>query len=558
MSTWPHCSFLVVTALIGLACSDDDTNSNHQTNGNHNDAPPLCGDGKVDTGEQCDTGSLNSDSEPDACRTNCRLPYCGDGVRDAQEACDDGDDGTPDDCPPDCRLPRCGDGHVWRGHEVCDDGNEISGDGCRADCLQDERLCSNGLIDDGEQCDGGNLNNATCVSLGFTSGSLACQSCRFDTGGCYLASCGNATIDASEACDGNSLGGATCVSLGYLGGGALICTEGCALDTSECRTVCGNSTREPGEGCDDGDDAPGDGCSDACQVEPGWTCAGSPSACLATACGDGIRAGVEACDDGNQTPGDGCSATCRLETGRPCQHSGQCESASCVDDVCCEGACDGPCHACNLPGTEGYCVPREAGADPDLDCGLCQVCDDQGACVNASDGTDPKDQCSGSAPTTCGLDGECDGHGACRLWSQTTPCTEPSCSGETLLESFCDSGECQEAAATSCAPYSCDDDGRACRTSCSAPLHCTATSYCLGGFCIARLPNGQPCTDPNQCIDGSCVDGYCCNTVCYGTCMSCARPSALGTCGNIPNGEDPDHECTGDLVCNGAGSCVNP
>jgi hypothetical protein len=50
---------------------------------------PECGDGDVNQpSEQCDDGSGNSDTLPDACRTNCQLPMCGDGVTDSGEDCD--------------------------------------------------------------------------------------------------------------------------------------------------------------------------------------------------------------------------------------------------------------------------------------------------------------------------------------------------------------------------------------------------------------------------------------------------------------------------------------
>lgn len=46
-----------------------------------------CGDGFVLAGgEECDSGSFNSDSQPNACRTTCRRPYCGDGVTDSSNA----------------------------------------------------------------------------------------------------------------------------------------------------------------------------------------------------------------------------------------------------------------------------------------------------------------------------------------------------------------------------------------------------------------------------------------------------------------------------------------
>lgn len=46
-------------------------------------------------------------------------------------------------------------------------------------------ICGNGIIETGEQCDIGDLGGQTCVSLGFSSGSLSCKAdCSFNTSGC--------------------------------------------------------------------------------------------------------------------------------------------------------------------------------------------------------------------------------------------------------------------------------------------------------------------------------------------------------------------------------------
>jgi len=46
-------------------------------------------------------------------------------------------------------------------------------------------LCGNGNVDSGEQCDGSNLGGATCVSQGYTGGTLSCNSnCTFNTSAC--------------------------------------------------------------------------------------------------------------------------------------------------------------------------------------------------------------------------------------------------------------------------------------------------------------------------------------------------------------------------------------
>ncbi|MDY0000977.1 MAG: MYXO-CTERM sorting domain-containing protein [Polyangia bacterium] len=77
--------------------------------------PPRCGDGRVSTGEECDDGTQNSNTEPDACRTRCLLAHCGDGVVDTGEECDDGNAEDGDGCSSTCEAeepvkpaPGCG------------------------------------------------------------------------------------------------------------------------------------------------------------------------------------------------------------------------------------------------------------------------------------------------------------------------------------------------------------------------------------------------------------------------------------------------------------------
>ena len=105
-------------------------------------AVAQCGDGVVVAEcEQCDDGAGNSDTTPDACRSDCIAPRCGDGVTDPAhgEQCDDGNDTPCDGCDPQCRLEfglSCGDGFtlIGCGEEQCDDGNAVTGDGCGPDC----------------------------------------------------------------------------------------------------------------------------------------------------------------------------------------------------------------------------------------------------------------------------------------------------------------------------------------------------------------------------------------------------------------------------------------
>jgi len=70
----------------------------------------------------------------DTARSDC-LPICGDGVVSLGEECDDGvNDGGYGECQPNCLAGAyCGDGMKQEG-EACDDGNRVSNDGCSSVC----------------------------------------------------------------------------------------------------------------------------------------------------------------------------------------------------------------------------------------------------------------------------------------------------------------------------------------------------------------------------------------------------------------------------------------
>ena len=185
---------------------------------------PVCGDGIVDPGEQCDDGN---DVNDDACRNDCTIPVCGDGMVDPGEQCDDGNDINDDACRNDCTIPVCGDGMVDPG-EQCDDGNDVNDDGCRNDCTIP--VCGDGMVDPGEQCDDGNDVND--------------DGCRND---CTIPVCGDGMVDPGEQCDdGNNDN-----------------TDGCRNDCTI--PVCGDGIVDPGEQCDDGNNSNDDDCSNECE-----------------------------------------------------------------------------------------------------------------------------------------------------------------------------------------------------------------------------------------------------------------------------------------------------
>jgi cysteine-rich repeat protein len=164
----------LLVSLLGLGCvvlvACGDNNDNPQN--------PVCGDGKVDTGETCDDGNAVSG---DGCDMNCTATACGNGVMTTGEGCDDGNTTDGDGCDNNCMVTGCGNGVVSTG-ETCDDGNTVSGDGCDNNCTT--TACGNGVMTTGEGCDDGNAVNGD-----------GCDS------NCTMSGCGNGVMAGTEECD---------------------------------------------------------------------------------------------------------------------------------------------------------------------------------------------------------------------------------------------------------------------------------------------------------------------------------------------------------------------
>jgi cysteine-rich repeat protein len=100
---------------------------------------PGCGDGVVDTGEECDNGDENADIA-DACRIDCTIPTCGDGIADTPEECDDGDEIDDDECTNSCfrgeaSFAVCADGSIGSATGVASTGTTFGmGDDYTASC----------------------------------------------------------------------------------------------------------------------------------------------------------------------------------------------------------------------------------------------------------------------------------------------------------------------------------------------------------------------------------------------------------------------------------------
>src|SRR6185503_13616122 len=150
----------------------------------------VCGDGHVNgsAGEACDQGSaLNGtcaygaspSTTCDFCSIDCKThipnksaPHCGDGIINGPEACDDGAANGTESCPYNTSCNVCS--------STC---TLVAGSAPH---------CGDGTVQtvDNEQCDGTNLNGASCQTLGYATGNLGCygsdtgSGCTFDVTNC--------------------------------------------------------------------------------------------------------------------------------------------------------------------------------------------------------------------------------------------------------------------------------------------------------------------------------------------------------------------------------------
>jgi cysteine-rich repeat protein len=159
-------TYVTATAYNGVA---ESTRSNEKLFA----VPIACGNGILQTGEQCDDGNTTTG---DGCSSTCTLgiPVCGNGILQAGEACDDHNKTSGDGCSATCTLesPACGNGILQAG-EQCDDGNTTTGDGCSSTCLIGVPVCGNGMLQSGEACDDHNKTSGDGCSATWPSRSLS-------------------------------------------------------------------------------------------------------------------------------------------------------------------------------------------------------------------------------------------------------------------------------------------------------------------------------------------------------------------------------------------------
>lgn len=260
----------------------------------------VCGNGAVESGEQCDDGNTTA---RDGCSANCLSDEtCGNGVVDADldtpEACDDGNDDNTDACLDTCAAASCGDGNVQAGVEACDDGNVADGDCCGSSCQ---------LAAEGDACtdDGVSCTSDSCDAAGTCQHQGDDQVCD-DGWWC----------NGAETCDSGS---------GCQAGTAPDCDDGLSCTVDACNERADACVNMPAHHL----------CSD------GSYCNGAEVCDTASGCADGPAIDCSSLDNGCREPfcdedSDSCQATAVNEAAS-CDHIDLCAAAA----VCADGLCTG-------------------------------------------------------------------------------------------------------------------------------------------------------------------------------------------------------------------------
>ncbi|MDP8213333.1 MAG: hypothetical protein P9X22_08635 [Candidatus Zapsychrus exili] len=191
----------------------------------------YCGDGNIDTGEECDLGDQNSPScTPASYGEECTFCSLSCNTAAFTEWCGDGDCyGLPEEdgnsCSDDCSLS-CGDGLTEPPDEECDEGLD-NGEECTpgwlsdctycdSDCQEvtvEELYCGDGIFTEGkEECDDGEANGQACPMPCGGECTYCDSDCTEKT--IVAPYCGDGNLDDGppcfEVCDDGALNGVQC------------------------------------------------------------------------------------------------------------------------------------------------------------------------------------------------------------------------------------------------------------------------------------------------------------------------------------------------------------
>jgi len=410
---------------------------------------------------------------------------------------------------------------------------------CRGNCTWELAACvkcGNNTIEGGEICDGTALSGQTCVSQGYSGGTLLClATCLgYDKTGCYK--CGDGTVNAGESCDPGAappstwnLNGQTCQSAGLPGGpytnGTLGCASNCSFDTNGCYK-CGDGAINSGETCDPGNPPttqPALSGYNCTTVPPAGSYTGGTLDCLAN-CSNYDKTGCYKCGDGavNKLCSGGSTP------GAPCTTDGNCGGGTCTAGEACDPGATPPgteqldsktCSSFGFTGgtlhckTDGTCQFNFASCT-----GGSGVCGD--GAINSGEQCDP----GASPPSTVNLGGA-----VCSTLGYTgtgLTCYPTADAKKCLFDTRACCGDGVKGGAEVC--DGADVGGKTCATlgvgfisgtlgcksdcsgydtsGCSECADCRDCNNqaCIGNRCSACTDSAQ-CCSPYLCLGGSCT-----------------------------------------------------
>ncbi|MBI5504615.1 MAG: hypothetical protein HY899_07420 [Deltaproteobacteria bacterium] len=354
---------------------------------------PLCGDGVVDPGEQCDDGNNRNG---DCCSSFCE-------VLPAGNACDDGLFCT--------RTDRCEEGGRCTGSGDPCRGSDGDGD-CSESCDEGNDSCAGrdpdgSACDDGLYCNGADLcASGACASHGgdpcpgADADADCTESCEESTDTCTALDPPGAACDDGKFCTRVD----ACTQAGACQGAGTPCpgADGdgdCAESCDELADAC-SAFDTFGSGCDDGLF-----CTDDDSCDGHGRCAGQGDPC-ASRYGDGDADCSEACNEEE----DACSAAevdgGSCDDGLACTVGDRCRGGACAPSG--QTSCDDgdPC-------TDSFCAPdgecllsfNRAPCDDGNACTLGDRCD-RGLCRGQT-GVDCRDEDLCSTDLCDPADGQC-------------------------------------------------------------------------------------------------------------------------------------------------------
>jgi hypothetical protein len=442
---------------------------------------PVCGNGMVETGEECDP--------PGTCPASCPNKGCTKFVRQgdpakctarcvemgALTACTDDDGCCPATCNAtndrDCNV-KCDNG-VKEGKETCDPLSScptscppmgcqlrklVNGGTCTAECVNDRQQtacmsgdgccpssCNHNNDGDcppcggsGQMCCGGTCNGANlscqggkCAACGGNGDPCCGGSCTGAMLSCQNGKCASCGGTNQPCCPGNSCGsgltcdGKTCV-VPCGDNGQNCCANGSCNDAnlacsaSKCRS-CGAS----GQPCCGGSRCNGSNLS--CQGNQCAACGGNGQACCdTTGCSGGLVCQGGKCQPPCGHDGEACCTESSCLGGLGCNGSGRCQTKL-ANGANCKGVPESLCQTGNC--VDNVCCKSAS-------CSPCSKCGSSGNCDPLPDGT----QVSGCNGTKA-----CDGAGNCKstLIKDGMQCRTDS--NGNNLDSSCESNYCNRA-----------------------------------------------------------------------------------------------------------------